>query len=75
VWVHPDKSIFGADITEYRSHNNLTAEGISPHIAKVAAIMTLTRPTNVPELRAHLGFTNYHRCHIQNMSTLTTPLT
>ena len=72
--AHPDKSIFGADVIEYLGHN-LSAQGISPHHAKVSAIMALQPPKNVSELRAHLGFINYYRCYIPNMSQLTTDLT
>ncbi|KXZ52120.1 hypothetical protein GPECTOR_10g1143 [Gonium pectorale] len=72
--AHPDKSIFGADVIEYLGHN-LTAQGISPHHAKVAAIMSLQPPTNVSELRAQLGFINYYRCYVPGMSQLTADLT
>jgi hypothetical protein len=72
--AHPDKSIFGADVLEYLGHN-LSSSGISPHHAKVAAIMCLKAPGNVSELRAHLGFITYYRCYIPNMSQLTAPLT
>ncbi|GLC55390.1 hypothetical protein PLESTB_000982200 [Pleodorina starrii] len=72
--AHPDKSIFGADVIEYLGHN-MSAQGISPHHAKVSAIMGLKPPRNVSELRSHLGFVNYYRCYIPNMSQLTTPLT
>ena len=58
--AHPDKSIFGADVIEYLGHN-LSTFGISPHQAKVAAIMALPPPKNVSELRTQLGFLNYYR--------------
>ena len=72
--AHPDKSIFGADVIEYLGQN-LSAEGISPHHAKVAAIMALKPPRNVSELRAYLGFVNYYRCYVPNMSQLVADLT
>ncbi|GIL94242.1 hypothetical protein Vretimale_493, partial [Volvox reticuliferus] len=65
--AHPDKSIFGADVIEYLGHN-LSPFGISPHQAKVAAIMALQPPKNVSELRTQLGFVNYYRCYVPNMS-------
>ena len=72
--AHPDKSIFGADVLEYLGHN-LSANGISPHHAKVSAILAMKPPRNVSELRAHLGFINYYRCYVPNMSALTGGLT
>ncbi|PNH10576.1 Retrovirus-related Pol polyprotein from transposon [Tetrabaena socialis] len=65
--AHPDKSIFGADVIEYLGHN-LSTFGISPHQAKVAAIMALQPPKNVSELRTQLGFINYYRCYCPQMS-------
>ncbi|KXZ41422.1 hypothetical protein GPECTOR_476g406 [Gonium pectorale] len=67
--AHPDKSIFGADVIEYLGHN-LSSQGISPHHAKVAAILALHPPRNVAELRSQLGFINYYRCYIPAMSQL-----
>ena len=71
--AHPDKSIFGADVVEYLGHN-LSSFGISPHHAKVAAILALPPPKNVSELRTQLGFINYYRCYIPRMSELAAPL-
>ena len=71
--AHPDKSIFGADVIEYLGHN-LSTFGISPHQAKVAAILALQPPKNVSELRTQLGFINYYRCYIPNMSEIAAPL-
>ncbi|GIL62381.1 hypothetical protein Vafri_16596, partial [Volvox africanus] len=67
--AHPDKSIFGADVIEYLGHN-LSSSGISPHQAKIAAIMALQPPRNVSELRTQLGFINYYRCYVPGMSQL-----
>ncbi|KXZ57062.1 hypothetical protein GPECTOR_5000g1289 [Gonium pectorale] len=55
--AHPDKSIFGADVIEYLGHT-LTDQGISPHHAKVAAILALQPPRNVAELHSQLCFIN-----------------
>ena len=71
--AHPDKSIFGADVIEYLGHN-LSTFGISPHHAKVSAILALPPPKNVSELRTQLGFINYYRCYIPRMSELAAPL-
>ncbi len=71
--AHPDKSIFGADVLEYLGHN-LSADGISPHQAKVSAILVMQPPRNLAELRSHLGFINYYRCYVPGMSTMAAPL-
>ncbi len=71
--AHPDKSIFGADVIEYLGHN-LSASGISPCEAKVSSILALTAPKNVSELRSLLGFVNYYRCYVPNMSSIAQPL-
>ncbi|PNH01097.1 Retrovirus-related Pol polyprotein from transposon [Tetrabaena socialis] len=71
--AHPDKSIFAADVIEYLGHN-LSTFGISPHQAKVAAIMGLQPPKNVSELRTQLGFINYYRCYCPQMSRIASDL-
>lgn len=48
VGVHPDKSIFGVFL-KYLGQN-LSTHGISPHQAKVMAIMVPEALRNVPEL-------------------------
>ncbi len=70
--AHPDKSIFGADVIEYLGHN-LSPAGISPHAAKVSAILALPEPTNVAELRQQIGFISYYRAYIPNASQLMLP--
>ncbi|PNW77124.1 hypothetical protein CHLRE_10g423050v5 [Chlamydomonas reinhardtii] len=69
--AHPDKSIFGAEVIEYLGHN-LSEHGISPSLAKVEALQP---PKNVSELRTQLGFINYYRCYIPNMSLIARDLT
>ena len=71
--AHPDKSIFGADKLEYLGHN-ISAAGLTPHEAKVAAIRQLRAPTNVSELRSLLGFINYYRCYVPDFSRKAQPL-
>ena len=60
-------------MVEYLGHN-ISAAGMSPHEAKVAAIREMRRPTNVSELRSVLGFVNYHRCYVPEFSAIAQPL-
>ncbi|KAJ9531042.1 hypothetical protein QJQ45_000957 [Haematococcus lacustris] len=71
--AHPDKSLFGADVVEYLGHN-VSAHGLSPTEAKVAAIRALPSPTNLHELRQIMGFLNYYRCFVPNYSAIAAPI-
>jgi hypothetical protein len=53
----------------------VSAAGLSPSEAKVAAICALRAPTNVSELRSVLGFLNYYRCYLPGYSQAARPLT
>lgn len=48
--------------------HNFSTFGISPHQAKVAAIMALKPPKIVSELRTQLGFVKCYRCYVPGMS-------
>lgn len=56
--AHPEKSIFGASQVEYLGHV-VSADGLSPTKAKVAAILALRSPRNLSELRCIMGILNY----------------
>ena len=71
--AHPAKSCFFADTVEYLGHY-ISANGLTPHQAKIAAVAGLRVPTNVSELRSVLGFLNYYRCYVQNFSAIAAPL-
>jgi hypothetical protein len=71
--AHPDKTVLFSSIIEYLGHN-ISAEGLTPHEAKVAAIRCLRVPTTVPELRSVMGFLNYYRCYIKSFSVIAAPL-
>ena len=72
--VHPQKSCFCAPGVEYLGHF-ISAQGLSPTAAKVAAIRAVPPPRNVRELRSRLGHFNYYRCYLPGFSTLAKPLT
>ena len=71
--AHPDKSVFGAAVISYLGHC-VSATGLTPQQAKVAAIREMRAPTNVAELRAQLGFAGYYRCYCPYYSQIAQPL-
>lgn len=52
-----------------RPLHNLSTFGISPHQAKVAAIIAFKPPKNVSGLRTQLGSVNYHFCLVLMMKS------
>jgi hypothetical protein len=71
--AHPEKSIFGASQVEYLGHM-VSADGISPTKAKVAAILALPSPKNLSELRCIMGILNYYRLYIPGFSETAAPI-
>jgi hypothetical protein len=71
--VHPEKSVFGAQVVQYLGHN-VSADGLTPQEAKIQAVKELRAPGNVSELRAILGFLGYYRCYIPAFSKLAAPM-
>ncbi len=71
--AHPDKSVFGASTIEYLGHN-ISADGLSPHEAKVAAIRDMPPPRSVHDLQSTLGLVNYYRHFCPNFAQTAQPL-
>jgi hypothetical protein len=71
--AHPEKSIFGASQVEYLGHM-VSADGLSPTKAKVAAIQALPSPRNINELRCIMGILNYYRVYIPAFSIIAAPI-
>jgi hypothetical protein len=71
--AHPEKSIFGASQVEYLGHM-VSADGLSPTKAKVAAILSLPAPRNLSELRCIMGILNYYRLYIPGFSKMAAPI-
>jgi len=71
--AHPGKSIFGAPVVEYLGHN-VSAYGVSPTEAKVAAIRAIKAPVNVAQLWSVLGLVGYYRCYVPNFGAIAAPL-
>jgi transposase InsO family protein len=66
---------------EFRKHeieflgHRISKNGISPDPAKVEAIIAMSDPTNVPELRRMLGMINFLGRYLPNLSTVLQPVT
>jgi len=72
--INADKSKFCALETEYLGYV-ITREGIKPQTNKVQAILAITEPKNVKELRRFLGMIQYYRDIWAKRSELLAPLT
>jgi hypothetical protein len=71
--VHPEKSVFCADVVEFLGVN-LSAKGLQVAPAKASAIKAMQPPRNVSELRSALGTLNFCRAFAPNYSTIVAPL-
>ena len=71
--AHPEKSYFCTDTIEFLGHQ-VSAYGLTPHEAKIQAILALPIPKDVADLRSILGFFNYYRCYVPNYATIAKPL-
>jgi hypothetical protein len=67
------KCQFGRKELTYLGHR-VTEEGISTDPEKITAILALTPPTNVKELRRFNGIVSWYRRFVPNIATLTAPL-
>jgi hypothetical protein len=72
--VNVAKSLFCAHEIEYLGYI-LTREGIKPQPKKVQAILALSLPNNVKELRHFLGMVQYYRDMWARRSEMMAPLT
>ena len=72
--VNAAKCSFCATETEYLSYV-LTREGIKPQPKKVEAILALTLPQNVKQLRRFLGMVQYYRDLWARHGKMLSPLT
>jgi hypothetical protein len=72
--AHPAKSIVGAPVMEILGFQ-VNGVGITLMEAKIAAIEDLKSSISVPHLQSLLGFLNYYRQFVNNLSSRAAPLT
>lgn len=71
--AHPDKSLFCSDTVEYLGFD-VSRSGLTPNEAKVRALLDMSYPRNLDELRSALGKLNYYSCFCESYSALCRPL-
>ncbi|PNH02523.1 Retrovirus-related Pol polyprotein from transposon [Tetrabaena socialis] len=74
IKLHPDKTVLVASEVEFLGHL-VSARGLRPMEAKVAAIQAIRAPSSLTELLSLLGLMNYYRGYLPRYSDLTAPLT
>jgi hypothetical protein len=72
--VNTKKSSFCALETKYLDFI-LTSEGIKPQQQKVNAILQVTLPHNIKQVRSFVGMLNHYKTMIPHHSHVLTPLT
>jgi hypothetical protein len=65
-------SVWEKELT-YLGHRG-TEKGITTDPEKITAILALTPPANLKELRWFHGIIFWYRCFVPNVATLTSPL-
>ena len=70
---HPAKSILAGDCMPYLGHI-VSADGMRPEAAKVAAIQKLPAPKNAEQVRSYMGVIGFYRCYVPNFSSIAQPL-
>ena len=71
--AHPSKSILCSDSIPFLGHV-VSADGIQPEQAKVAAMQALPRPTSADQVRSYLGVLGFYRCYVPAYSRIASPL-
>ncbi|RXN31336.1 Retrovirus-related Pol polyprotein from transposon 412 [Labeo rohita] len=72
--LSPEKCCFFQTSVRYLGHV-VSKDGVETDPAKVEALKTWPRPTNLKELRAFLGFARYYRRFVCDYSKIVKPLT
>jgi hypothetical protein len=71
--AHPAKSILCGDSMPYLGHV-VSADGMRPEDAKVAAIQGLPTPKSADQVRSFLGVIGFYRCYVPGYSQIAKPL-
>lgn len=73
LYAKKSKCSFGKTKMEYLGHI-ISTRGVKTDPAKISAIISWPRPTNITKLRGFLRLTGYYRRFIQNYAQITTTL-
>jgi hypothetical protein len=71
--VHPEKTIVGSDKVEFLGHM-VSAAGLNPTEARVAAMRAIQPPRNVSECRSIYGLFNFYRCYVEDFAAVAKPI-
>jgi hypothetical protein len=71
--AHPSKTILCSDSIPFLGHD-VSADGIQPDQAKVAAMQALPRPTSADQVRSYLGVLGFYICCVPAYSCIAAPL-
>ncbi len=72
--INAEKCVFGASSIEFLGHR-LSAAGVEPLQAHVAAAVDIPRPSTVKELQGFLSMVNFYRRFLPGAAKLLKPLT
>lgn len=71
--AHPSKTLVATDALPYLGHV-VSAHGLQPEDAKVAAMQKLPPPTSAEQVRSYLGVLGFYRCYVPGYSQIAQPL-
>jgi hypothetical protein len=71
--AHPSKTILCSSSLPFLGHV-VSADGIRPDQAKVAAMQVLPRPTSADQVRSCMGVLGFYRCYVPAYSQIASPL-
>jgi hypothetical protein len=71
--AHPGKTIVATDALPYLGHV-VSATGLRPEQAKVAAMQQLPEPKTAEQVRSCLGVLGFYRCYVPAYSRIAQPL-
>ncbi len=74
IKLHPEKTVIGGDAVEFLGHL-VSAQGMRPLDARVAAFRALQAPSSLSACRRLLGIFNYYTDYLPRYSVLTAPIT
>ena len=73
--LKPGKCTFAQEQVDYLGHIILSAEGVRPNSAKVAAVRNFPKPKSSKEAKSFLGLVNFYRRRLPNFTVIARPLT